>query len=148
MKIEFSDWLQIQETLARYNRHLDDRDWNAFGDVFTEDAEASYEAGKVLRGRAAIVEYVKGVEEAGFRVTEHLGSTFTFDLIEPDRVRTEVPGLGFGVTVEGSEVDILFVGYRYADEIVRDGDRWRIRQRTYSPVFTSHGPHAAPPVPE
>jgi hypothetical protein len=58
MKIEFSDWLQIQETLARYNRH------------------------------------------------------------------------------------------RYADEIVRDGDRWRIRQRTYSPVFTSHGPHAAPPVPE
>jgi 3-phenylpropionate/cinnamic acid dioxygenase small subunit len=42
MKIEFSDWLQIQETLARYNRHLDDRDWNAFGDVFTEDAGASY----------------------------------------------------------------------------------------------------------
>lgn len=53
---DFTDWLAICETKARYCRCLDSKDWAGYADCFTEDLELEtppYTA--VQQGRDAIV---------------------------------------------------------------------------------------------
>ena len=52
----FTDWLAICETKARYCRCLDTKDWAGYADCFTEDLELETPPyTQVLRGRGAIV---------------------------------------------------------------------------------------------
>jgi uncharacterized protein (TIGR02246 family) len=58
----FADWLAITAVKAAYCRLLDTKDWNGWGDLFTEDAvlDVTGSGGTVERGRAAIVASVRG----------------------------------------------------------------------------------------
>ena len=68
---DFSDWLAICETKARYCRLMDTKDWAAWGDVFTEDMvmDGSQCGGHVTTGRLAVVAYVRSCIETA--ITSH-----------------------------------------------------------------------------
>lgn len=109
----------IRSTIAEYAHLVDDGHIEEWAELYVEDGELDI-AGHVLRGRAALIEYLRGSYSDG-------SSTHIFS----------VPS----VRVDGDEAvavaDFLLVkndGQRVSvgrvyDEWVRDPDRWRIRTR-------------------
>lgn len=63
---DFNDWVAIANVKAAYCRLLDTKDWQGWGDLFTEDAvlDVTGSGGTVEHGRAAIVASVRGSIEA------------------------------------------------------------------------------------
>jgi len=74
----------IRRLKARYFRLLDTKDWEAFGDVFTEDA--TMRSGPVeqppVSGREAIVAYVR--DSVAPLITTHHGHMPEIELTGPD----------------------------------------------------------------
>ena len=62
----FNDWVAIANVKAAYCRLLDTKDWEGWGQLFTEDAvlDVSGSGGTVEHGRAAIVASVRGSIES------------------------------------------------------------------------------------
>jgi len=61
----FSDWLAVCETKARYCRCLDTKDWRGYADCFTEDfqLDTSGAGGYVVAGRDAAIRMIRGSVE-------------------------------------------------------------------------------------
>ena len=59
---EFNDWLAIAKVKAAYCRLLDTKDWDGWGQLFTEDAvlDVTGSGGTIEHGRLAIVASVRG----------------------------------------------------------------------------------------
>jgi len=59
----FPDWLAICNVKARYCRLLDTRDWEGWGNLFTEDCllDTGEAGGMTVRGREEIVRSVRAV---------------------------------------------------------------------------------------
>ncbi|HEX3459485.1 MAG TPA: nuclear transport factor 2 family protein [Acidimicrobiales bacterium] len=64
---------QIKQLKARYFRLMDQKRWEEWGDVFTEDVRLRFGPGEedVVEGRQTVVDYVHGVLD--FAVTVHHG---------------------------------------------------------------------------
>jgi len=61
---EFTDWVAICETKARYCRCLDTKDWEGYTDCFTEDFVLDTPPeGNVHQGRNTAVTYVRSCVE-------------------------------------------------------------------------------------
>lgn len=62
MTANFTDWLAICETKARYCRCMDTKDWAGYTDCFTEDyvLDTTSIGGYRIAGRDAIVKAVRG----------------------------------------------------------------------------------------
>lgn len=62
MTANFTDWLAICETKARYCRCMDTKDWAGYTDCFTEDyvLDTSSIGGYLIEGRDAVVKAVRG----------------------------------------------------------------------------------------
>jgi uncharacterized protein (TIGR02246 family) len=117
----------IKQLKARYFRSIDRKEWDAFGDVFTQDAVLEVpEVDMVTTGRDAIVAFVSGALE-GARTVHHghmpeievtadntaRGIWAMFDLVEwppsDDGVRVGITGYG-----------------HYVEEYEREDGTWRI----------------------
>jgi hypothetical protein len=121
--------MAIRQLHARYADAVWRKDFVAFGDCFTEDAEWRI-AGNIFSGRANIVQTIERVMVDYKRVL----MTFRTPLIEVgDRsatARTYVtedravirgnPGMAIG---------------RYYERIVDQGDRWRFKWRLYQLLY-------------
>ena len=65
MAANFTDWVAICETKARYCRCLDTKDWAGYADCFTEDYVLDTPPeGNVHHGREAAVAYVRSCVES------------------------------------------------------------------------------------
>jgi SnoaL-like domain len=81
----------IRALKARYFRCMDTKDWDGFGAVFAADAvmdmtsevPAGADVDPVIRGRAAIVEFVRGAIDAV--TTVHHGHMPEIDVVSPTR---------------------------------------------------------------
>ncbi len=120
----------LRQLKARYFRHLDTKEWEAYGEVFTEDAEMDVrddvgggDAGRI-QGRAAIVAGVS-TSLANARSVHH-GHMAELELLSDteargiwameDYVEWDTPGERAG-----------FRGYGHYHETYRkEGGRWRI----------------------
>jgi ketosteroid isomerase-like protein len=70
MTANFTDWLAICETKARYCRCLDTKDWAGYADCFTEDLVMDNPPeGNITRGRDAAVKMVRAAVETS--ITTH-----------------------------------------------------------------------------
>lgn len=123
---QFADWLAITQVKAAYCRLLDTKDWQGWGDLFTDDVvvDVTGSGGSVMEGRAAMVATVSG-SLAGAKTAHQVhfpeihidGDRAT--AIWPMQDRVEWPG-GRALTGYG----------HYHEDYVREGGRWRIaRQR-------------------
>jgi ketosteroid isomerase-like protein len=122
----------IRQLKARYFRFVDTKQWDRWGELFTEDAvlDVPLMRGEPLRGRRAIEERVR--QGLIPMITIHHGHTPEIELDGPDRARgiwpmydkllrttLETDAPGFGPRYEGSG--------HYVERYAKDGNgRWRI----------------------
>jgi ketosteroid isomerase-like protein len=138
---------EIKRLKARYARLTDGKDWDALGELFTDDAVFEHPYLGSLSGRAAIVEIMSAsIGEATF--SHHVGMP-EID-IDSD---TEAHGI-WSVIVQGQRQDATSSWVddgrsEYHEEYRRDSDgRWRIARMTSVPMTRVSFPVSAPPSPE
>jgi hypothetical protein len=118
----FADWLAIGNLKAAYCRLLDTKDWEGWGQLFTEDFELDVtdSGGQAMKGRDVVVASVRGaIEHARTAHQVHFPeitiSGDTAEAIWPMQDRV-VWGEGRALTGYG----------HYHERYVRTADGWRI----------------------
>lgn len=117
---------EISDTLHAYSRGVDRCDIDLLADLFCEDATFDYGHGNVTSGR----ERLRGLFEAAtgrYTATSHHVSTVSFLEVGGGTARTIAYVYAFH---DNAEQDLhLHVWGCYEDELVDEGDRWRIKAR-------------------
>jgi hypothetical protein len=118
----------IKQLKARYFRLMDTKQWQAFGDLFTEDAwlSASPDPNETFAGRADIVRRVSGVLRDA--TTVHHGHMPEIELTGSDTAT------GIWAMYDFVELPQLVLhGWgHYHEEYAKQEGRWRIRRSRLS----------------
>ncbi len=123
----------IADLLHSYADAVDARDWDGLAQLFTPAAEADYgELGGVQQGRAAIVGHCAGALQQ-FTATQHLIGNVRVLLASDGSATTTCSFLAVHVRPDGAPPFV--VGGRYADEVTRTADGWRIARRLLQPIW-------------
>ena len=113
--------VEIHELAARYGIVIDDRDWDALGSVFTEDAvfvTTGFPGGDVrLDGLAAIREYMQGARHP---VAHHVTNVAVVEGNDGVGLRSKIVGSGRRGRVGSAD---------YRDRLRPTPDGWRIAER-------------------
>ena len=131
----------IRQLKYAYFRTLDLKQFDALGELLTEDATAGYEDGKtVLEGRAAIVSWLASVLGDPGMVTEHHGHhpeiAFTGE--------TTAEGTWYlqdRVIIPAADLEIGGTAF-YEDRYRLTPEGWRIAHTGYTRVFEEHRTHS------
>jgi uncharacterized protein (TIGR02246 family) len=128
----------IRDLLARYPMAFDDRDWETWASLWTDDVTWVVD-GAAIEGLAAVREFMVGCLPPEY-IAKHLCGPSVIDLA-PDgqsaRARTDVVWIA-------ANYDNQIVA-RYVDDLVKRDGRWLIRRREEIPVRYVPGP---PPMSE
>jgi 3-phenylpropionate/cinnamic acid dioxygenase small subunit len=124
-----SDRIAIQDLLTRYALAIDTKDWALLDTCFAEDAQIDYTSTGGAKGPYPEVRPWLEKALAPFAVTIHfLGNTSVELDGDSARARTYLWN-PMGFQKANGELHWFTVSAQYADELVRTGDGWRIRQR-------------------
>jgi len=124
--MEVSELVEIEEIKqlkARYFRFMDQKRWDEWGDVFTEDATLQYgpNPGDIFEGRDRIVEGLRNVLKDA--LTAHHGQMPEIE-ITGDATATGIWAMFDSVEMPG----ITLKGYgHYEEEYIKDDGKWKIR---------------------
>jgi 3-phenylpropionate/cinnamic acid dioxygenase small subunit len=125
---EISDRLEIEELLVRYCYAVDDRDWNAYRNIFTSDAVLD---DTVTGGiRSGVEEHVTYMQRALSKIliSQHAISTILIEVRGDDanvRVHCSCPMV---VDIGEGKRHVFFQGLWYRDRVVRTPNGWRISE--------------------
>lgn len=117
---------ELHLVLVRYARLCDERDWDAIGEVFSDDASANY-GGWSLPDRPAILAMLRN-NLGGCGPTQHLLGNLVVELDGESvcsRIAVRAAHRGAG-ELKGESYDCM--GY-YHDRWTRTSGSWRIAQR-------------------
>jgi 3-phenylpropionate/cinnamic acid dioxygenase small subunit len=119
------DKLEIQELLARYARGVDDRDWDLYRSVFTEDAHIDYtSAGAIAGARDEVAAFLAKVF-----VTIPWSQHFITNIeIELDGDAAHVRALFYNPLQLPGMNEPSFCGGSYHHDVVRTADGWKSRR--------------------
>jgi ketosteroid isomerase-like protein len=128
------DRLAIEEVISSYGILLDNRDYAAVGDLYTDDARFWQHVGETTdaRTRQGIVDfYRERLGHSGPSYHYHHGTVITFD------DDSHAHGIVTAHAEMGIEGRMILVGLRYHDAYVKGEDgRWRFSEReTYFHYF-------------
>jgi ketosteroid isomerase-like protein len=136
---EISDRIEIEQLLVRYCYAIDQRDWESYRSVYTEDAVIDDVSAGPGNSVDQMIEFLKGALEKVVLI-QHAISTSLVE-IDGDRASARtichcplVLDRGDGGTA------MFFQGLWYVDELVRTADGWRIARRAERDYF-----HNMPP---
>ena len=138
---EISDRLEIQELLVRYSHAVDTRDWDAFEQVFTEDAVIDYT--EMGGPRGGVKETRAFLESAMpmFSSFQHMIANTVLEL-DGDTARARTICHNPMVLDRGEgQTHVFFCGLWYRDVLVRTPQGWRIKDRYEERAYF----HNAPP---
>ena len=118
------DRLELHELLARYARAVDDRDWELYRSVFTEDAHIDYtSAGGIAGSRDEVADFLAEAF-AAVPWAQHYVTNIEVDL---DGDSAEVRAMFYNpMQLPGMDAQSACGGY-YHHELVRTDDGWRSR---------------------
>jgi uncharacterized protein (TIGR02246 family) len=145
----------ISRTIALYGQFLDDRRFEAFGELFAPEGVWAI-PGMSLEGRDQIVEVLQDLEQGGPGSVKHLSFHPVIVLEGPDRARawTDLAAL-----VPGDNGWVVVSAGRYYDTFVCREGRWQFLVRkaevfpmstlsTFAPQSSTSGPlDDLPPTP-
>lgn len=138
---ELMERTAINDLLDDYAFAVDSRDWDALGRLFTDDAVLDYTAAGGPRGsRDEVLAWIAESLPA-VTMTQHLLTNRRVRLTgDAAEVRTELlnPLLFAG---EGG-AQLLLLGGRYDDRVVRTPDGWKFAERIHTTAWTA-GPMPA-----
>jgi hypothetical protein len=115
---------EIADTLHAYSRGVDRRDIELLADLFTEEGAFDYGHGNITRGREAL----RGLFAAAtgkYIATSHHVSTISYLSLDAGRAST----ISYVYAFHDTGSAHFHVWGCYEDELVDDGDRWRIAAR-------------------
>jgi SnoaL-like domain len=125
---EISDRIEIEELLVRYCYAVDDRDWDAYRNLFTTDAVLD---DTVTGGiRSDVEEHVSFMKKALSKIliSQHAVSTILFDIRGDEasaRVHCSCPMV---VDLGAGKRQVFFQGLWYRDRLKRTPEGWRISE--------------------
>jgi len=139
---KFEDKEEIQNLLLDYGRHLDNRDFAAYGSLFAKDGEWVGGFGTASGGPAGIKAFMeKSMGTAPNRAKNyHLLSNFVI-AVNGD---TATAWSRWAFVVPGEKGAVISQAGRYDDMLVREDGHWRFKRRTASNDTPGPAPAAAP----
>lgn len=112
----------IKKLKAKYWRCIDRKLWDELAECFTEDAVADYGPDIKLKGREAIVDFLKGSLGAAKVVTSHVGQRPEIELTS-DSTATGTWWLNDFIVMQPN---VKRRGYAfYEDEYVKSDGKWK-----------------------
>lgn len=137
---EISDRLEIGDLLTRYCYAVDDREWNAYRDLFTHDAVIDDRVtGGIVSGVEEHVHYLKKAL-AKVQLSQHAISTILIDVNGNDakvRAHCSCPMV---VDFQGAKTQVFFQGLWYRNRLVRTDRGWKISQLVEEGYWTFNMP--------
>jgi ketosteroid isomerase-like protein len=136
---EISDRLEIEQLLIRYCYAIDQRDWDAYRSVYTEDAVID----DVSAGPGNTVDDMVGfLSHALERVVliQHAISTSLVNVNGDTASARTICHCPVVLDRGDGETEMFFQGLWYVDELVRTSDGWKISKRAERDYF-----HNMPP---
>lgn len=128
---DFADWLAICNLKYAYCRLLDTKDWQGWGDLFTEDfqQDVSGSGGGVYHGRAAAVEATRSAIETAKTCHQVHNPEITIEGDEAQAIWALYDRLdwGNGRTMTG-------YGHYHERYVKRDG-QWRMSEQKLTRLF-------------
>ena len=118
-----ADRLAVQDVMARYARHVDDRDFDAFRSLFDEKLEAEGFGPETLEGPDAWVAFVE-TALSGFGRTQHMLGPVLAE-IDGDRARAQTDLQAIHAHL-APKTGLFTVWGTYRTELARGADGWRI----------------------
>lgn len=120
----------IQDLMLKYVSAIDDRDFSRYRDCFTSDVEITGFAPEVLRGVAAVLDFVKPAM-APFGASQHLlaPSLITIDG-DTAHARTDVQAMQCFNEPQGRTLTLWAT---YETDFVRVAGEWRIKKHLLIP---------------
>ena len=124
----------VRTLLHSYGRYVDDRNWQAFSELFAED-DGTWDGGMgVAAGRDSIIEMMSATMPAdnvgaggqGRSNLHLLGNEF---ITVKGNTGSAVSKWVFVMTAETGGPEMVYVG-TYTDELVKEGDDWKFQKRT------------------
>jgi uncharacterized protein (TIGR02246 family) len=127
---QFEDKAEIERLLLDYGRHLDSRDFAAYGRLFARDGEWVGGFGTASGGPAGIQAFMeKAMGTAPNRANNyHLLSNFVITVTGD----TATAWSRWAFVVPGPSGAAIAQAGRYDDQLVRENGRWRFKRRTAS----------------
>ena len=127
---QFEDKAEIERLLLDYGRHLDGRDFGAYGRLFAKDGEWVGGFGTASGGPAGIQAFMeKAMGTAPNRANNyHLLSNFVITVTGD----TATAWSRWAFVVPGPSGAAIAQAGRYDDQLVRENGRWRFKRRTAS----------------
>jgi hypothetical protein len=132
MSHPIADRLAIQDVMTRYANGVDTRDKDLYASAFVEDLRISggFGTGPEVQGREAWVAWVWRQLER-FGPTQHLMGNYVVELRgDQATMRTYVQATHI---MADDPKTTLTLWATYHDELVRDGDIWRITDHRLEP---------------
>ena len=123
------DRIELSDLVATYGRVVDDRDVEGLRDLYTEDAVFDTVMGRI-EGRDDVVDYY--LER--FRIfgpSFHIPHSQTVAFVGEN----EATGVVTAHAELGRDDGTFWVALRYLDHYVREGDRWRFRERKVQQLY-------------
>ncbi|MEW6270867.1 MAG: nuclear transport factor 2 family protein [Thermodesulfobacteriota bacterium] len=124
----------IKRLKYRYMRCLDQKLWNEMAETLTEDAVASYSAGKYeFHGRAAILDFFRAAMGSTSFLSSHRVHHPEIDLTGAATARGT--WALEDVVVDASRDFTLRGAAFYTDDYVKQGGSWRIKRTAYKRTY-------------
>jgi len=124
----------IRQLKYRYFRFLDTKQFEALGELLTEDATTAYQSGELsYRGRHAIVAFLDEALGSADIVTQHNGHHPEITLTSPTTA-TGVWYLEDRVVVRAMDFEIIGT-LLYDDRYVKVDGEWKIEHTGYERIF-------------
>jgi len=121
----------VAEVIVRYATGIDRRDWTALASCFTDDVEADYGDIGSWQGVEEITTWMREIHE-GCGHTMHRITNVSVETSDNGvTARSYVDAIVFG---PDNRTGANAVGF-YDDELVRDGDGWKIVRRRFTTVL-------------
>lgn len=137
----WQDQQDISTLLINYGCALDDRDWDALGQVFIEDAQVHYGSLGIFDGRQAIVRVARGfIETCG--ATQHLIGNIRI-AVESNQAQAQCYVQATHAAQRPEDPRIMTLWGEYRDQLVRSDSGWAIARRSLH-IQHVHGDIGAP----
>jgi len=142
---EISDRIELNDLIVRYSYAIDNRDFDALDDIFTEDAIIDYTAMGGARGTVPETKAYLTAALARFTGFQHLVAT-TIVKIEGDTATARTICHNPMMMMHKGAEHIFFCGLWYNDEFRRTDKGWRISHRNEDKSFFYNLPTDFAPI--
>lgn len=132
-----NDRAEITELLARYAIACDRREFDAVGECFVEDGQATYSGKRLEPGRAAIVAHLQPL--GSLPLTQHVVGTVSV-IVDGDRATATSYTVVHLVRPAGDGHEVVHRGLSYDDRLVRTIDGWRFAERFHQVLWSTTEP--------